>query len=173
MAGADRSTNNTSTTDNITDYRSAGNTTANGLDNRFGAGQVNVFNSYTIIAAGEHDSQEDAGNSDPVGMNGFDYDLSFGGDNSSNAVANYAFHTLAQDSEFTASLVWNIGNSDASGDYDGSTELFDMDLALFDQTDLVNPIASSNSSIDNTENLWVMLDGGHDYLLRVESNGNI
>ncbi len=56
MAGADRETHNLSTSAQINDYRASGYATANGLDSRYGAGQVNVSNSHQIIAAGEHEA---------------------------------------------------------------------------------------------------------------------
>jgi len=59
MAGADRVTVNSLATANITDYRSAGHQTSNGLDDRFGAGQLNILHSYQILAAGEQNSLEE------------------------------------------------------------------------------------------------------------------
>jgi hypothetical protein len=54
MAGALRSTSGNVAAPDITDYRATvGNQTSNGLDRRFGAGQLNIANSYHIIAAGE------------------------------------------------------------------------------------------------------------------------
>ena len=54
MAGADRRTDN-GTGAEIEDYRvTPENRTDNGLDRRYGAGQVNIANSYAIIAAGQH-----------------------------------------------------------------------------------------------------------------------
>ena len=50
MAGADRVTHNGAAKGDITDYRSIGHQASNGLDERFGAGQVNVLHSYQIIA---------------------------------------------------------------------------------------------------------------------------
>jgi len=56
MAGADRETHNNDPNSNIgeiTDYKVG---TDNGLDSRYGAGQVNIYNSYHILTGGEHDS---------------------------------------------------------------------------------------------------------------------
>ena len=52
MAGADRRTANGRGAE-ITDYTVD---TSNGLDSRFGAGQVNIYNSYHILTGGEHNS---------------------------------------------------------------------------------------------------------------------
>ncbi|MEE4353826.1 MAG: hypothetical protein V2J25_13275 [Desulfatiglans sp.] len=79
MAGADRFTFNTSTTDNIVDYRNASYQTETGLDGRFGAGQVNIYNGYHIIAGGELNSdRDDPSGPGEIGWQGFDFDPFFG-----------------------------------------------------------------------------------------------
>ena len=65
-------------------------TTTNGLDSTYGAGQLNIYNSYHIIAAGEQNSREDGGTGF-IGRFGFDYDPNFGGLSSSNRTASYLF----------------------------------------------------------------------------------
>jgi hypothetical protein len=157
MAGAD--------TANITDYRSSGHQTSNGLDDRLGAGQVNVLHSYQIIAAGEQNSLEDGGsNLGAIGLNGFDYDATFGGSSGSNSTATYKFNA-DQDSKLSASLVWNLG---VSNNNNLTATLHDLNLELFDETTKATS-AFSISTIDNTENLWVNLITGHSYELLVKS----
>lgn len=166
MAGADRQTANTSIIANITDYRSNGHQTSNGLDDRFGAGQVNVLKGYEIIAAGEQNSLEDGGaNAGEIGLSGFDYDTAFGGASSSNNTATYKL-TAYDDEKLSASLVWNLGVANNSG---LSTTLHNLDLELYDVTAQKTSVALSASSIDNTENLWVSLISGHSYELTVKS----
>jgi len=172
MAGADRSTSNSTSTD-ITDYRiNAADQTSNGLDRRFGAGQLNVFNSYQVIAAGEQNSIEDyAGGAGLINSTGFDYDKAFGGSNGSNAAATYYFAQTGGPARLTASLVWNLAIAGGNkNQFDGSATLYDMDLLLFDVTDPGNWILVGNSAStnENTENLWQLLDDGKDYALRVE-----
>lgn len=166
MAGADRVTDNTSTSANITDYRNSGHQTSNGLDDRFGAGQVNILHSYQIIAAGEQDSLQDSGSSNGgwIGLNGFDYDASFGGSAGSNSTATYKF-TADADLKLSASLVWNLGIANNSL---LSTTLYKLDLELFDET-TQTITALSAGTVDNTENLWVGLIMGHSYELLVKS----
>lgn len=163
MAGADRQTDNSSTSANISDYRSNGHTTANGLDDRFGAGQLNILHSYQIVAGGEQDSLEDGG-SGAIGSFGFDYDAAFGGSQSSNAVATYTFNA-AEDLNFTASLVWNLGVSNNSN---LTATLHNLDLELIDVT-TQSTAAFSASTLDNSENLWLNLAMGHSYELLVKS----
>lgn len=171
MAGADRETNNTSTAANITDYRQdVANQTDNGLDTRYGAGQVNVLNSHSMLAAGEQDSSQDGGAA-TVDNLGFDYDMSFGGDNGSNSTASYQFDTLAADSVLSASLVWNIdidGSVSGGGpfaSFNDDATFYDLDLILIDQT--LGTVASSESTNENTENIWFSLTAGHDYVIQV------
>lgn len=163
MAGADRHTGNPGA--NITDYRAgAENQTSNGLDARFGAGQLNILRSHTILTAGEQNSIEDGGGT--LLWSGFDYDPAFGGDGS-NAVATYAFTTAALAAEITASLVWNLA-VDEGPDYSPDPRLYNLDLELW-QLDAGGDvrIASSTSLVDNTENIWTTLAADADYALRV------
>ena len=119
MAGALRSTNGNVAAPDITDYRvAAGNQASNGLDRRFGAGQLNIANSYHIIAAGEKNSlQDSSAGGGQAGLRGFDYDPRFGGAaGTNNDVATYYFPVQATDAQFTFALVWNLKL--------GSTDLF-------------------------------------------------
>ena len=171
MAGADRATANTYTTDNITDYRAdPANQSANGLDKRYGAGQLNVFNSYTMLQAGEQDSQED-GNTGTAGLNGFGYDEAFGGSNGSNSSANYTMTTTDAASEVKISLVWNIDiNGGSRFNFNESAILHNLDLSLIDVT-TGSIVAVSASTLDNTENIVHALQAGHQYKIRVNRVG--
>ncbi len=170
MAGADRRTENTGP-GNITNYRkAAGNKTANGLDARYGAGQVNIKNAHRILSSGEQNSKED----DParqgiVSDAGFDYDPSFGGAGGSNSVASYSVSVPAGRPSLCVSLVWNlkIAGGDYMWSFDGTAALYDLDIHLYDVTEGGVEIGSSTSRMDNTENLFVPLTAGHDYLLQV------
>ncbi len=169
MAGADRSTQNP-TAANITDYRQgAVNQTQNGLDTRFGAGQLNINTSYEILIAGEQNSLEDGGGS--VLWSGFDYDPEFGGADSSNDVANYLFSTAATAARLTVALVWNLSVDDG-GAFDPDPILHNLDLELWmidGPTETM--ISGSFSAIDNTENLWTNLDPDSNFALRVVNGG--
>lgn len=165
MAGADRTTENPGP-DNITDYRQgAANRTANGLDTRFGAGQLNILDSHEILIGGEQNSLEDGGGS--LLWSGFDYDPTFGGALGSNATANYYFTTEGLAAEVRGALVWNLSIDEGPG-YDLDPTLYNLDLQLW-QLDAGGDvlIASSLSTIDNTENIWTTLLPDGDYSLRV------
>ena len=167
MAGADKQTSNSSGYGNITGYRSAGRQTANGLDTRYGAGQLNVLNSYYILTAGEQNSLEDNGiNAGQIGVAGFDYDPSFGGLNGSNSSATYDF-TASAGERINASLVWNIGIGNNSA---LSATVRHLGLSLVDVTDGGSTLAASDSLNDNTQSIaWDELIAGHHYRLLVSS----
>ena len=168
MAGADRYTNNDIEAD-ITDYRTdAANQASNGLDIRFGAGQVNIFNSYHIIAGGEQNSAEDfPEEKGEIDWFGFDYDPFFGGLEESNKEASYYFTAEEEHLILTASLVWNIDIDGGEEDnFDGAAELYDLDLYLFDMTGGMF-LGSSKSAVDNTENIRLLLENDHDYMLQI------
>jgi len=168
MAGADRSTGNTSAAD-ITDYRIASaNQTTNGLDTRFGAGQVNIYNSFQIIDAGEQNSDEDTGAGN-ISTNGFDYDPSFGGSGRSNSTASYYFSTGANPVILSTTLAWNIDIDGGNGPhFDGAADLYDLDLYLYDVTGNHMLLGSSSSIIDNTETIWSPLPENRNYKLVIE-----
>jgi hypothetical protein len=160
MAGADRQTANTSTDANITDYGSAGFATSNGLDSRYGAGQVNIFNSYNILAGGEQKSVENGGHD--ISLFGFDYAGAFGGLNGSPRTASYSF-TANGDLTLWASLVWNLS---VSNDAALTATLHHLNLSLFDVTSNTF-VSTSASSLDNTQNIFFKLLLGDRYNLQV------
>lgn len=174
MAGADRVTHNTSTSD-LLPYRETGYYSDNGLDARYGAGQLNIYNSYFIIAGGEQNSLEDepSGNG-VVGMRGFDFDPAFGGANNTNTTATYTFTPDQNHRRLYAALVWNI---DIAGgewrNFDNTATLHHLNLSLFDVSDPDVPlaIAASGSEGENSENLWVGLLPDHQYEMRVAAQG--
>lgn len=146
---------------------------ANGLDSRFGAGEINVYNNHHILTAGETDSdQDDGGGSGAINPEyGWDYDASFGADGN-NTQGSYFFTALADMDRFIASLAWNIeidisNLTSGSPDVDTAATLYNLDLRLFDITGAPTLVAESDSTMDNTENLMVDLIAGRLYELRV------
>ena len=163
MAGADRQTFNTSTDANISDYRSAGHETANGLDSRYGAGQVNIYNSYRILAGGEQRSFQNGGAD--IRSFGFDHGA-IGSLSGSGQTASYFFNAAAGEVSLFASLVWNLS---VSNDAQLTSRLYNLDLSLFDVTNN-SLVASSASLLDNTENIYFKLLLGNRYEMRVTTN---
>jgi hypothetical protein len=167
MAGADRTADNPRGPD-LTNYTID---TANNLDLDYGSGQLNIFNSYNMLAAGEHNSDQDRGSHLPIGNVGWDYDPHFGGGGATNDRGSYFFTAVNTGDTIRATLAWNIqvnGFTDAPA----STTLHDLNLVLFDVTNnqvLNSTGASSLSTTENTENIFFSgLVAGNQYEIRVE-----
>ncbi len=160
----------------ITDYGAAG-FTANGLDARYGAGQLNIYNSMGILFSGERNSVADAGTMPAnIPARGYDYDPAFGGLNNSNRIAGYRFYTGTRRWSLTATLAWNLDvRGDAGSDptrFDGTATLYDLNLALFEQIvgTLQPPFrlrAASTSTHDNTETVSFTLEPNRAYVLYI------
>jgi len=183
MAGADRVTHNSAPyPSNLVAYRgSVQDQTTNGLDKRYGAGQLNVRNSYWIIAGGEQNSTEDGNLAANVNARGFDYDPHFGGSNSTNSTATYPLPMQAYPVLLTASLVWNLdieGGTSTSFDPEvtqvcnPARTLCNLNISLIDLGNSDAVVASSASTTENTENLWLVVPANAQYALRVTKTGN-
>lgn len=166
MAGAARQTHNLSTLSQISDYRATGYATSNGLDSRYGAGQVNVVASHQIIAGGEHEAGSVLCGTAVQICAGFDYVENFGGGNDSASELTYSFTATELHNQLTATLAWNLDVNDYSGA--GAGSLHNIGLSLYDET-AGQQVGSSISLIDNTQNLWFSLVNGRQYTLRVFS----
>ncbi len=167
MAGADRNTDNSARGD-IVEYRhSAQHVTDNGLDIRYGAGQLNIYNSYKILQGGQQSSIE-AG-SDTITEAGYDVVSAFGGDNGSAEQTRYAFYTHQESATLKVSLNWNLKlEEDGVGVFNPSPVLYNLDLQLVDVTQAQEVIvAQSKSQSNNNENLWLALQPNKKYQLRV------
>jgi hypothetical protein len=168
LAGAQRVTHNTDSADQITDYTQD---VANGMDRRFGAGQIDIYNSYHIIAAGEQNSAEDKpAGAGAIGDFGFDVDASFGGSGGGNTTGTYTFTPTAAQRRLYASLVWNLHvDGGTAQNYDKTAVLYDLNLALYDVTvsGYDRLVAHSSSTVDNAENLWAALVPGRNYRMEV------
>jgi hypothetical protein len=175
MAGADRRTRNRWQDKlppvDITDYReAAGDRTGNGLDRRYGAGQLNVYNSYRILAAGEQNSAEDEpARGGQASATGFDYDPEFGGAAGSNTAATYRLPYVPA-AELRATLAWHLDvDGNTPGGFAGSARLYNIDLRLWrvDEAGGRTLHAASTSTQENTESLWLRLPAGSRWELEV------
>lgn len=168
LAGAQRVTHNTSSTDQISDYQSD---STNGLDQRYGAGQININNSYDIIAAGEQNSAEDEpADSGTISAMGFDVDPAFGGGSGSNTTGSYYFTPAAHQRRLYACLTWHLHVDGGSAqNYVETAMLYDLNLTLYDVTVSGDArlVAASSSTVDNTENLWAALVPDRNYRMEV------
>lgn len=133
--------------------------TDNGLDTRFGAGQLNVYNSYQIIAGGETNSLEDDAKAGVITAAGFDLDPQFGGAGGSNQRGRYRLR-LPGDVQLVVALIWPVRQDDV-------TRVDDLNLVLYDITDKTEAIASSSGQHDTGEHLVASLTALRDYELVV------
>jgi hypothetical protein len=174
MAGADRVTHDTTSADLLDYRRSATDQTANGLDRRYGAGQLNARNSYWILAAGEQGSTEDGNAAANVASRGFDYDPYFGGSSGSNTTATYPLPVDTVPRLLTAALVWNLDiNGGTASNFNPAATLRDLNLEVLNLSEAGNPVVmSSQSTIENTENIWMVVPAGAQYALRVTRVGS-
>ncbi|MEE3240764.1 MAG: hypothetical protein VX231_07345 [Pseudomonadota bacterium] len=174
MAGASRLTINSVANGDIDDYRQDNALqTDNGLDWRYGAGQLNVQHSYQILSAAEQASQQDGGGLQ-VQTTGFDFDPAFGGSNGSNSVADYDLGQLDTDGFLVASLVWNAditGPLSANSSrfyYNASLEQFKLSLLMVASNGTESLVTEVIGTDSNTQNIWLAVHQGVHYKLRVE-----
>jgi hypothetical protein len=149
-------------------------TTTRPIDDIYGYGELNIYNSYHIFEGGEFA----ASTSDPatdVGLMGWDY-----GDFDGTNDLYYDFEILAGQTawEVSASLVWNIevtDNDSSSAVFDASTMLANLDLELFDSTGtfLGSLVDSSLSTLYNTEHIYQRDLGPGNYTFRVSGDSAV
>ena len=156
-----------------------GNTQTTPLDARYGAGIVNVFNSWQVLRGGQHafieSTSASTGSPHPPGTNpnneptltGWDYN-SISNPRSiltySDQVNHYYFSlspSLGPRFTFTATLVWNRQASQST--------INDLNLLLYNTID-GSLVAASTSAVDNVEHIFLTgLPAGR-YDLQVEKN---
>jgi hypothetical protein len=156
MAGADK-----------TAVPSWSNTNTRPLDSIYGAGQVDVYNSYRILEAGQFDGSTSFTVSNS-GLKGWD----FGEINASQDLF-WNFDTQAGIDTASILVTWNADYADTNGNFSVSDfRLANMRLSLhsFDGNTLGNELFFSDSLVDNVEHLYLRnLDAGR-YTLRLSSN---
>ncbi len=134
-------------------------TTTQPLDVTYGAGEVNVYNSYVITQGGRF-----AGDSSvptPVASHGWDYQTITGG---SELKYLFSIPEGSTATELSILLDWNI---DIPTGFNSQT-LADFSLDLKDS--LGQSIQASNSPLDNVEHLYLTNLGPGEYTLSVSSN---
>lgn len=136
-------------------------TTTQPLDNKYGAGEVNVYNSYLMTIGGRY-----AGTNSPetaVGSHGWDYQTILPG---SGNELKYKF-SIAEGStapELSILLTWNVNVSSGFG----SQTLANMDLTLTDSLGQI--VDQSLSTVDNVEHIYLTNLAAGDYTLSINSD---
>ena len=152
-------------------------TTTRPLDERFGAGELSVYNSYKILKAGEVDGLS-GGTGASIGEMGWDYN-----DEITSTDPVYYELDLSGETgeikELSIMLNWNIDVTDTDGSifFNATTSLANLDLRLYNSTAgfLDTLVDSSLSTVDNLEHIYltdllpgiytieVTTDTDHDY----------
>ncbi len=143
--------------------------TDNGLDLRYGAGVLNVLNSYAILAGGEWTDEENRGDEPgAVPPAGFHYNAAFGGLEGTASEATYRMRAPEGARHLKVCLAWNVRINRDEARWDGGAELYDLDLKVYDLNHSARlPVAESLSWVDNTENLRIEVEPGHEYAIKV------
>lgn len=132
------------------------------LDVAFGAGQMNLEAAYYQYDAGEQGPGS-------VGSIGWDHGTILGAtDNVYNLDPQ-----LPAGSVLTATLAWNRQVSSSTNDIETTiytaSPLANLDLLLYDDANPMSPTASSVSTVDNVEHLFLSVPSGGHYSLAVRS----
>jgi hypothetical protein len=130
-------------------------TTTQPLDDTFGAGEVNAFNSYKMTLAGRY-----AGSTapvDPVGQFGWDYQtINPGSENE--LKYNFVIPAGSTAPELSILLTWNVN---VISGFSGQT-LTNLDLKLTDSLGQI--VDQSLSTVDNVEHIYIGAGQGVNHL---------
>jgi Subtilase family len=149
------------------------------LDARYGAGVLNVFNSWQQLKGGQHPFVEStsvtSGNPHPPGANmnnepaltGWDFNSLTNADSSHDRINHYYFNLSGSNSfTLTATLVWLRPKSPLPGVMAG---INDLNLFLYNAANS-NLVLSSTSAVDNVEHLFLPTLPPGRYDLQVQKN---
>jgi hypothetical protein len=145
------------------------------LDPSNGAGILNIFNSYEILAAGEHGptlssiTASVGGNYTPatnvagalIPTSGWDFRTVT--NTTSTDTINHYYFTLTSAATATATLDWELQSN--------QTTLNNLDLLLFNVVS-GTMVAESDSLVDNVEHIYLPSLGAGEYDLEVVKRGN-
>ncbi|AMV32189.1 hypothetical protein VN12_08700 [Pirellula sp. SH-Sr6A] len=145
------------------------NTSTRPLDSIFGAGEVDVYNSYKILEGGEFNGTSGF----PTSNSGlFGWDL---GEAQANSNQFWTFEVSPGGSISEASilLTWNAHYEDANGNFDlNEFTVANMSMRLYEATDagIGSLVAFSDSPVDNVEHLYLMNLSSGRYALEISSD---
>lgn len=142
------------------------------IDDVFGVGELNIYNSYHIFEGGEFDGSTSEPTSD-VGAMGWDY----GNFNGTDALY-YNFEVTDEQTELSAALVWNIDvidTDDSSEVFDATTSLANLDLELYDSTGsfMGTLLDSSVSTLYNLEHIYDYELAAGNYTFRISGDSAV
>ena len=132
-------------------------TTTQPLDPVFGAGEVNIYNSYKILASGETDGSLSVPVGPTITARGWDYGESI--DSGAPLYYNFEVGSGQEFRDVSILLTWDMDITDGDPGilFSPVTSLADMSLSLYDSTG--SPLASlldqSLSTVDNVEHIFL------------------
>ncbi|MEO2048779.1 MAG: hypothetical protein ABGX16_19660 [Pirellulales bacterium] len=144
-------------------------TTTQPLDNHFGAGELNIYNSY-LMALGGQFSGSFGEPSNAVGTHGWDYQEVTPG---SDRFYNFEVPVGSTAAELSVVLAWNVQvtDSNSGSTFLGSESLANLDLTLYNSTDAFSDLLldESLSTVDNVEHLYLTDLSPGTYTLQVST----
>lgn len=155
------------------EFASWSRTSTQPLDTRYGAGELNIYNSYTTMLAGEVDgSATEPGSFADV--KGWDYEsgLESGGE------LFYTVLATAQIAEVSIALTWNLDVFDGDDAVDifdpQANPLADLNLELYDSSNVFRGslLDSSISTDQNVEHIYMQDLAAGLYTIRVSHEGS-
>ncbi len=149
-------------------------TTSRPLDDVFGAGEVNLYNSYKILEGGETDGSASVPAGATIGSAGYDYGENIDADDS--LFYNFEVGPNQEWRDLSILLTWNLQVTDADPDaglFDPVAQpLADMSLRLYDSSGIPLGLLldASLSPVDNVEHIYVASLGSGSYSIEVSSD---
>lgn len=131
------------------------------LDSTYGAGQLNIYNSYHILAA----DKQSASTTEDVASTGWDFN------SASDSSPKYYFFESDDAFEFKATLTWHREISANPAWTNISSTVGELHLKLYEADGYVlgNLVDQSISSIDNIQHIWQPLLTSGRYAIEVVS----
>ncbi|MEQ1905477.1 MAG: hypothetical protein ABL888_14910 [Pirellulaceae bacterium] len=149
-------------------------TAARRIDDVFGAGEVNVYNSYKIIEAGEFNGSL----VEPIAsINRYGWDYNSNLNSTDSMFYDIVVGPGVNWTDISILLAWNIEVTDldsSAGIFNATTSLADFNLELFNSNSsfLGSLLDSSMATVGNVEHLYLNSLGPGRYTLRVTTNSS-
>lgn len=140
------------------------------LDDTFGAGELNVYNSYRILEGGEFDGASGNVQGGLIALKGWDYGETIAANNTKHWT--FEIGPGQTVSEASILLTWNAQYADINNNFSNSLSLANMRLQLWDSTSsfMGNLLFTSDSPVDNVEHLYLKNLASGKYTFGVTSN---
>ena len=155
------------------EFSSWSRTSTRPLDTNRGAGELNIFNSYEMLLAGEQD-----GSSIELGVEVMEYGWDYESGIDDGESRYYTIDSTGDIEDLSVLLTWNINVQDddpSAGVFSASTFLADLNMELYDSAGNVlgDLIDSSVSTEHNVEHIYLESLAAGRYTLRVSNDSGV